>query len=300
MKYLIIIYFLTLGARQENNSILKPSYGKIVRFENFKSKYIHPRNVDVWLPENYSSEKKYSVLYMHDGQMLFDSIKTWNKQEWKVDETISILNRNGSIKECIVVGIWNNNDYRFTEYFPQKALGYLEKDVRGNLIKKQLKGEPLADKYLLFITQELKPFIDNTFNTYSDPLNTSIMGSSMGGLISIYAICEYPQIFGSAACLSTHWIGNSKSKNPSIPKAFNSYLYENLPNPLTHRIYFDYGTKTLDSLYKPYQSMIDETMKVKGYNETNWKTIEFAGDDHSERSWSRRLDIPLLFLLRNK
>jgi len=300
MKYLILFCFLILYSGQKNNSIPKPSYGKIVRFENFKSEYIHSRNVDIWLPENFSSEKKYSVLYMHDGQMLFDSTKTWNKQEWKVDEMISALNKRGSIKECIVVGIWNDGDNRFTDYFPQKALSYLTKDVRENLIKNQLKGKPLADKYLLFITQELKPFIDTTFNTYPNPLNTSIMGSSMGGLISMYAICEYPQVFGSAACLSTHWIGSSKSKDSDIPKAFNSYLYENLPNPLTHRIYFDYGTKTLDSLYKPYQLMVDETMKLKGYNETNWKTIEFIGDDHSERSWSRRLDIPLSFLLKNR
>ena len=96
----------------------KVSSGKIKRLESFKSKYVDVRNVDIWLPENYDENKKYPVIYMHDGQMLFDNSETWNKQEWQVDEVLSELIAKNEIWECIIVGIWNNSEYRYSEYFP--------------------------------------------------------------------------------------------------------------------------------------------------------------------------------------
>ena len=87
------------------SSKLTVSSGKVERIENFPSAYIASRNIDVWLPEGYNSTKKYNVLYMHDGQMLFDSTQTWNRKEWKVDEVVSQLIKSGKIEECIVVGI---------------------------------------------------------------------------------------------------------------------------------------------------------------------------------------------------
>jgi len=298
MKY--FIYFITLllvGCSPKKDSTPIPSNGKIVRLENFQSKYVSPRNIDIWLPDGYSPEKKYAALYMHDGQMLYDSTKTWNGQEWRIDEVLSQLIDEKKVKECIVVGIWNDKAKRYADFFPQKALNYIKSKEAEDLVRNLFNGEPLADNYLHFIVNEVKPYIDKNYNTYTDPKNTYIMGSSMGGLISIYAICEYPQVFGGAACLSTHWVGDLKASFKEIPQAINSYLLENLPDPLTHKIYFDYGTKTVDSLYKPSQQMVDGTMKLKGYNEINWRTIEFKGDDHSERSWSKRLNIPLSFLL---
>jgi enterochelin esterase-like enzyme len=88
------------------------SSGKIVRLESFKSEYVDSRNIDIWLPDNYSENKKYPVIYMHDGQMLFDSTNTWNHQEWQVDEILGDLIAHNEIKECIVVGIWNNVAFR--------------------------------------------------------------------------------------------------------------------------------------------------------------------------------------------
>jgi len=296
--FLLALNILLTGytyPQQSSNPI--PSHGKVIRLENFQSQYISSRNIDIWLPDNYSSGSKYAVLYMHDGQMLFDSTKSWNGQEWKVDEVLSKLMLEGKVNNCIVVGIWNDNVKRFADYFPQKAINFLNSESVKDSLRAQFNKEPLADNYLLFLVNEVKPYIDNNFNTYTDSKNTSIMGSSMGGLISLYAICEYPLIFGNAACLSTHWVGTLKNTNPNIPLAINSYLLENLPNPLTHRIYLDYGNKTLDSLYKPYQLIVDKTMEIKGYNQNNWITLEFIGADHSERSWSKRIYFPLTFLL---
>src|SRR5512145_2069513 len=143
-----------------SQSLPNVSSGKIVRIESFKSNYIDPRNIDIWLPENYNENKKYPVLYMHDGQMLFDSSNTWNHQEWQVDEVLGELIARKEIRECIVVGIWNNNAYRYSEYFPQKVIINIPEDEREIILTQQLMSKPQSDKYLLFLTDELKPFID--------------------------------------------------------------------------------------------------------------------------------------------
>ncbi len=297
-KHFFYLLFFLINVHQSIAQLPQVSAGKIERITNFKSKYIDARNIDVWLPNNYDGKKKFAVLYMHDGQMLFDSTATWNKQEWKVDETMTALIKENKIKNTIVVGIWNNGKFRHSEYFPTMPLSYLNKNLKDSIINKELEGKTQADNYLKFIVQELKPFIDSTYNTYRNNKNTFIAGSSMGGLISLYAICSYPYIFGGAACLSTHWIGSLQRNNPTIPNAFQQYLIHHLPSPKNHKIYFDYGTATLDSLYKPHQLIVDEIMRKKGYNHTNWMTKEFAGEDHSEKAWSNRLNIPLTFILR--
>lgn len=283
-----------------------PSLGKIIRHDSFPSQFVTARNVDVWLPDGYSPKKKYAVLYMHDGQMLYDSAINWNKQEWGIDETMSRLMNEKKIRECIVVGVWNDGKYRHTDYFPQKpfeSLSAYEKDTLYDAKRPNgqiaFQGEKVhSDLYLKFLVTELKPFIDKTYSTKTDRANTFIAGSSMGGLISMYAICEYPDVFGGAACLSTHWPGIFTVQNNPIPAAFMNYLRNHLPSPDTHKIYFDYGDATLDALYPPLQKMADEVMKEKGFTAKNWMTKYFPGEEHSENAWRNRFDIPLLFLLK--
>jgi predicted alpha/beta superfamily hydrolase len=283
-----------------------PSSGKVIRHDSFPSQFVTARHVDVWLPADYSPKKKYAVLYMHDGQMLYDSTMSWNKQEWGVDETITRLIKEKKIKDVIVVGVWNGGKYRHTDYFPQKPFESLSKYEQDTLYDAKrpngqiaFQGEKVhSDLYLKFLVTELKPFIDKTYSTKTDRTNTFIAGSSMGGLISMYAICEYPDVFGGAACLSTHWPGIFTVQNNPIPPAFMNYLRNHLPSPATHKIYFDYGDATLDALYPPLQKMADEVMKEKGFTAANWMTKYFPGEEHSERAWQKRLDIPLLFLLK--
>ncbi len=98
--------------------------GSLIRVDSFPSKYITPRPVDIWLPKNYTREKKYNVLYMHDGQNLFDSTTTWNKQEWKVDEWATKLFDDGRVKDFIVVAIHNIPQLRWQDLFPQKHLKF--------------------------------------------------------------------------------------------------------------------------------------------------------------------------------
>ncbi|NNK90648.1 MAG: hypothetical protein HKO89_08585 [Saprospiraceae bacterium] len=119
----------------------------------------------------------------------------------------------------------------------------------------------------------------------------------MGGLISMYALCEYPEIFHGAACLSTHWVGTFDTLNNPIPLKFAEYLDNNLPDAHSHLIYFDFGTETLDALYEPYQTIVDSIMIKHDFHTKNWKTMKFEGENHSEKAWNKRLDIPLKFLL---
>jgi len=280
------------------------SSGKIIRLDDFQSKYISKRNVDIWLPDGYSDESKYNVLYMHDGQMLFDAKTTWNKQEWGVDEIVSKLIKKGKIEPCIVVGIFNVDKDRHRDYFPQKPFESLPKAFRDSILElnreidhPMFSGAINSDNYLKFLVKELKPYIDENFSVYTDPAHTFVMGSSMGGLISMYAICEYPDVFGGAACLSTHWPGIFQMENNPIPAAFQSYIRENMPKPSSHKIYFDYGTETLDAMYEPAQLGVDSVMRELGYDSTLWITKKFPGHDHSENSWKSRLNIPLEFIM---
>ena len=305
MKNALIISILVfLISFQIKAQIPAVTSGKMVRIENFKSKFVTARNVDVWLPEGYCDTVKYSVLYMHDGQMLYDPTLCWNKQAWDVDGTGSKLMTENKTKKFIVVGIWNGGETRHPDYFPQKPfeqLTQIEKDTVSAQLKRAGRAkalfQPNSDNYLKFIVKELKPFIDNNYSVHKDRANTFIAGISMGGLISMYSICEYPKIFGGAACLSTHWIGSFTLDNNPMPNAFVKYLRKNLPSHKNHKIYFDCGDQSLDALYPEIQQKVDKVMISNRFSVDNWTTKYLPGEDHSEKAWSKRLNIPLEFLL---
>jgi predicted alpha/beta superfamily hydrolase len=113
----------------------------------------------------------------------------------------------------------------------------------------------------------------------------------MGGLMALYAISEYPDVFGGAGCVSTQF--------PLGDGVILGYMKKFLPAPKTHKIYFDYGTESLDAQYEPFQKQADLIMKKKGYKQDkNWVTRKFPGEGHNESSWRKRIDIPLTFLLK--
>lgn len=291
----------TIVARTVKNVTL--SGGKLTRVNPFPTKHITPRPVDVWLPNNYSEDKLYAVLYMHDGQMLFDASTTWNGQEWKVDEWATQLIDEGKTKDFIVVAIHNIADIRWQDLFPEKAMANVSDEAKEALSKYALQRnadiELKGDDYLKFIIEDVKPFIDQNFSVHKDKENTFIAGSSMGGLMSMYAISEYPDVFGAAACLSTHWVGGQVMDNNPLPEAIFKYMEAHLADSKSHRLYFDYGNQTLDAHYPQYAPRVDEILAKKGYNKSNSKNLFFEGAEHSENSWNKRLDIPLTFLLRN-
>jgi enterochelin esterase-like enzyme len=287
------------------------SAGTIVDLGILKSKYADPRRVVIWLPPGYRARgPKNAVLYMHDGQNLFDKATAGYGMEWEVDEHLSRLIAQKKVRPTIVVGIWNTPK-RLQEYVPSKAFNGLPPEYREK-VRALYGGDPLSDGYLKFIVRELRPIIDRRFNVKTDRANTVIMGSSMGALISLYAIDEYPQIFGGAGMMSTHWplfmTPDGKSVSDAeyevVSSAFERYLAPALPDPKTHKLYFDHGSETLDVIYKRYQDRVDAVVARRGYRlganirgGTNWLTKSFPGQKHNEISWASRVDVPLQFLL---
>lgn len=264
--------------------------GTLLRYESMPSRQVTPRNVDVWLPPDYDGDngRRYPVLYMHDGQNLFDPATSYGGVDWGVDETMTRLIENGEIRPAIVVGIWNSPRRR-EEYMPQRAV---RNRVRFNVPGSEDKAaaDIISDRYLAFLVDELKPFIDMHFRTMTGRQDTYVMGSSMGGLVSQYAMSRYPHVYGGAGCVSTHWpAGDGIALDD-----FAAYL----PDPATHRYYFDYGTATLDADYEPYQRRADDILRQAGYVEgDNWITLRFEGAEHSEKAWRLRVDRPLVFLI---
>lgn len=280
----------------------QPAAGHIDRLAAFPSQYVPARTIDVWLPPGYPGHGNYAVLYMQDGQMLFDAETTWNRQEWRADETAARLMAEGRVRPFIIVGVHNGGLNRSREYFPQKPFEALPKGERRALLNPTagqpslFSGSIASDAYLKFLVEELKPYIDAHYAVHPDAANTAVLGSSMGGLISWYAIAEYPQVFGGAAALSTHWPGALPRPDNPVPAGFFAYMRAHLPDPATHRLYFDHGTATLDAWYPALQAKADAVMREKGYAATHWQTRQFEGAEHNENAWAARLEIPLQFL----
>src|SRR5262249_17469234 len=160
---------------------------------------------------------------------------------------------------------------RSQEYMPQRPLERVSWSRRG---QKQIgKGggeEALAGRYLKFLLTEGKPLIYDHYPTLADREHTFMMGASVGGVIFLSPLCEYPHAVAGAGCLSPHW--------PARGGVVVDYLEEGLPEAGSHRLYFDYGTRTLDALYAPYQERVDQVLRAKGYTQgADWLTLRFAG-----------------------
>ncbi|MFP4445895.1 MAG: alpha/beta hydrolase [Desulfosudaceae bacterium] len=268
----------------------KSIIGTLHVYHNFSSRHVPTRPVAVWLPPGHESAARLPVIYMQDGQNLFDPATSSIGVDWGMDEAVTRLAAEQDIGPAMVVGVWNTSR-RWREYMPAKALDLIANSESAAESARELGGPPAADDYLRFLVTEVKPWVDREYPARPDRANTLIMGSSMGALLALYALCEYPDIFGGAGCLSTHW--------PAGNGIVTEYARAALPAPGHHRLYFDYGTETLDADYAPYQARMDAVMAERGYTPgRDWLTRRFAGADHSERAWRRRVDIPLAFLLR--
>lgn len=271
------------------------SAGHLDTYANFPSQFIPARTVRVWTPANYDPAKRYDVLYMHDGQMLFDATTSWNKQEWGIDEAMDSLQALGRIRPTIVVAIDNTSE-RIGEFCPDDIIEYLPE---GTPVYADWK--PQGNDYLRFLVTELKPFIDSTYAVYPERSHTWVMGSSCGGLISSYALCKYPEIFGGAACLSTHCtLAYPRPDKPSqeVMDAYRTYLKNHLPAPNTAKLYMDQGDQTLDAFYGEAQAAINDMLRSEGWDSAHFEYRFFPGHKHCEDDWQARLPIPLTFLLQ--
>lgn len=267
--------------------------------------------VAIWTPDGYntSTNDTYPAIYIHDGQNLFDPSFSFAGVAWELDGTTQKLATDGQIIAPIIVGIYNRGgkQLRPNDYFPEKAQNYIPDNERNDTyLWETCENGFNGDEHAGFVVTELKPLVDNLYRTNPDRDHTFAMGSSMGALASLYLMCEYPDVFGGVACLSTHWIGSLKLSNnynmtddPVCANAILAYMSDNLPSPDSHRLYFDMGTKGWDACYLKYESIARQTAIAHGYStEDGTLAVHDAiGADHNEYFWQIRATRPLSFLL---
>jgi len=233
------------------------------------------RKSKVWLylPKDYiSSVRDYPVLYMHDGQNLFDK-KTSFSGEWKIDESLDSMFLKGDIG-CIVVGIDNGGSHRLDEYSPWVNPQY---------------GGGQGDEYIDFIVAFLKPFIDEKFRTLSDRDNTGIMGSSMGGLISLYAGIKYPEIFGKVGAFSSSYWFSEESYKQVSSTGVNGQSY----------FYMIAGTQEGGKQSEDMERMY-ETLLSSGAKQEQILKVSHNDGKHSEWYWAREFPKAYKWLFQKK
>jgi len=260
--------------------------GDIRPLNNFHSKILNnDRDVLVYLPPGYEATKKrYSVLYLHDGQNLFDGATSFIPgQEWRVDETAQRLIAAGKIEPLIIIGINNAGKDRINEYTPAEDAKY------------KMGGK--ADLYGHMLVEELKPFIDAHYRTKKGAEHTGLGGSSLGGLVSIYLALKYPTVFGRAAVVSPSvWFAN---------KQIVHYV-EALPKKPKVRIWMDIGTKEGGTTEEAQQTVSDARLLKETLIKKGWKLgkdlnyVEAEGAQHNEAAWAARVESILTFLFPQK
>lgn len=283
------------GAEAITQPVPSVAYGSVQRWERYVSQHVDARHVDIWLPPDYANRaaqgERFAVVYLHDGQMLFDARTTWNGQSWALDQAVQ---RAGV--DCILVGVWNNGKLRHSEYYPAGFLRHLQPELRQRFTEQALLGRSRSDAYLRCLVEEIKPAVDARYATLPAREHTFLMGSSMGGLISLYGLCEYPTVFGGAACLSTHWIATFERNQP-FPDAALAYLAEHVPTPGTVRLWTDRGTEQLDALYDQAHDRVGTFLRSKGYRPPHGEVREYPGTGHNEAAWAARAHEALRLLL---
>ena len=239
--------------------------GKVEYYKNFEIDGLKPRDIIIWLPPDYEKETnmRYPVLYMHDGQNIFDPRTSNTFIDWQVDETADSMIRKGEIEPIIIVGM-NNTDDRSTEY----------------------SDTPLGRLYMKFIIEKVKPFVDSKYRTLTDAKNTAVAGSSMGGLISMMCAWEHPEVFSKAACFSPAF---KYSKIDYVKKVLE---YSGKKKEIT--LYIDNGGIDLDAQLLPGVNEMVSALEQKGFliDKDLFVYIDKTAT-HNEAAWAKRVWRPL-------
>lgn len=286
--------------------------GRIERLAVEGTAPVPGRTVDVWLPPGYPDAAPYAVAVMFDGQMLFDAGITWNRQEWRADETAATLQAGGETRPFVIVALPNAGPARHSEYFPQRPFEALPGPLREALRSGAKRGDaPLfaasvySDAFVGWLDRVVLPAVEGRFAVSPDADDRVLIGASMGGLVAMYGVLERPARYGGFGALSTHWPGVFPDAagvrvDAPVPAAFFAYLRGRLPAPGTHRLYFDHGDATLDAFYPPLQAEVDRIAVARGWTFPDYRSLAFPGAEHSEDAWAARLDGVFRFLLPPK
>lgn len=242
----------------------------------FPTKHLrNEHDLIVYLPPGYETdaERRYPVLYLHDGQNLFDAATAFNGKEWQVDETAQRLIAHGMIEPLIIVGIHNAGAYRIDEYTPTRDESH---EAGGK-----------AEQYGLMLVQELKPFIDAEYRTRPDAPSTGLGGSSLGGLVSLYLALRHPTVFHRLAILSPSvwWDGKFilRRIRASAAKA-------------PQRIWLSVGTAEGDGVAEAARRVRDALVKKGWESGRDLHYLEVQGGRHDEEAWAALMDPVLRYL----
>ncbi|MCI1187255.1 alpha/beta hydrolase-fold protein [Hymenobacter sp. DH14] len=238
------------------------------------------RRILVYLPADYATQPKrrYPVLYLHDGQNVFDDATSYSG-EWGIDETLDQLRKSGQDGTgSIVVAIDNGNEFRSDEYIPW----------RSERLKGQSHQGGQGSAYVDFLAQKLKPYVDAHYRTRSDAAHTGIVGSSLGGLISVYAALKYPRVFGEVGAFSpAFWVCNDSLK---------AYAKQH-PAARTARFYFVCGPNESDTML-PLMAQWRDELRAEGVPAVNLSFHTPATGEHKEWFWRREFPAAYRFLVR--
>jgi predicted alpha/beta superfamily hydrolase len=252
------------------------SAGQLRKHEQFHSRFLrNQRDLIVYLPPGYDEQpwRHFPVLYLHDGQNLFDGTTSFiYGMDWHVGQTADHFIGTGAVEPLIIVGIYNTGKARIREYTPTRVPRL---------------GGGRADRYAKFLIKEVKPFIDGEYRTLSGPPHTGLGGSSLGGLVSLYLGLKMPQIFGKIAALSPSVWWNQR------------VMHRFLASARVHarpRIWLDIGTKEGPRIVQDVEQFRDVLLE-KGWQygrDLHYERIE--GAEHNEAAWARRVGPFLQFL----
>lgn len=250
--------------------------GNVTIIEDFPIPELN-RTRDIWiyLPPNYevSTTSYYPVLYMHDGQNLFD-VATSSAGEWGIDETLENLVEENQTEGVIVVGIENDEALRVDEYIPW------EFDYNGDVIG----GE--GDEYVDFLVNTLKPYVDANYRTLTDRANTGIGGSSLGGLISLYAGMKYQVTFGKVCAMSSSfWVADN---------AMLTYL-NSITKEYDALIYLDMGQMEGQNAVNDMEDVYNRLLQM-GYTQDQVNMVIDPDGQHDETYWRERFPAAFLWL----
>ncbi|WP_086607102.1 alpha/beta hydrolase [Erythrobacter donghaensis] len=267
---------------------------RLIEYQQFPAAGLPDQRLTIWLPPGYDgSERRYPVLYMHDGHNLFDVAKSNFNKIWAADQAMLAAMASGTVEPHIIVGIWAPGADRYRQYLPRSAY-----DAAPPALKAQMDaaagGEVVSDRYLAWLTGPLKSWVDTAFRTRPGRDDTAIVGSSMGGLMSCYAFLEAPQVFGRAGCVSSHWPAvdprSVERESESVKALWDAWFAARLGAPDGRRVWLDHGTATLDQFYAPYQQVVDARFAAAGWQRgRDWESRVYEGAEHEENAWAARL-----------
>lgn len=269
--------------------------GRTIEYRDVAAAGLPAQRLTIWLPPGYdrNTAARYPVLYMHDGHNLFDLANSNFNKIWAADKAMLAASGDGKVRPHIIVGIWAPGADRYRQYLPRPAHDAAPPALRAQM-DAIARGPVISDAYLDWLAGPLKQGVDSSFRTLPGRDDTAIAGSSMGGLMSCYAFIARPDVYGRAACVSSHWPAADPAApdrdNAALAAYWRGWFSANLGPADGRRLWLDHGTATLDAYYAPYQREVDAGIAAAGWARgTDWESRVYDGAEHEENAWAARL-----------